>query len=303
MNDLYDLFATQKEVSLSSMEYQPVDREEWITRKQQERKALFDKIEVTVQEMQSSGETFQNYLDVQSRFDRYSVSNAVLITAQLPEATQLRTFDDWKEAGMFVAKGAEAISILEPGKEYQKEDGSTGVNYNVKKVFDISQTNGTRREFLRVPRDERALLRALISGAPCKMAISDEIPEKFNALYKPEEKTIHIRQGLDGPAIFRALTQELACAHMDKGNFNRNDSFFTAYCVSYVLCQRYGVAPDGITFDRIPEQFSKMEVKQFRAELTKIREVANEMSSGINRNLEEQQKAKKAREQQNRDSR
>lgn len=36
---------------------------------------------------------FQPYLDVQARFDRYSVSNAVLIAAQCPEATRLADFD------------------------------------------------------------------------------------------------------------------------------------------------------------------------------------------------------------------
>ena len=300
MNDLYDLFDSQPATEGVAAEYQPVDRDAWIAKKQAERQNVFGLIDSTVQEMQGNGAVLQSYLDVQARFDRYSVSNAILIAAQMPEATRLQTFDGWKDEGVYVQKGQDAISILEPGKEYQREDGSTGVNYNVKKVFDVSQTNSRQREFLNVPRDERALLKALITNAPCKMAISDEIPERFNALYKPEEKTIHIRQGLDGPAIFRALTQELACAHLDKGDFKRNESFFTAYCVSYVLCKRYGVPSDGITFDHLPEQFSKMEVKEVRAELSKIRSTANEMSAGINRNLEAQ---RKTREQQDRDSR
>ena len=29
---------------------------------------------------------------------------------------------------------------MEPGKEYEREDGSTGTYYNAKKVYDISQT-------------------------------------------------------------------------------------------------------------------------------------------------------------------
>lgn len=43
-------------------------------------------------------------------------------------------------------RGADAITILEPGKEYTREkDGSTGVFYDPKKVFDISQTNSRQR--------------------------------------------------------------------------------------------------------------------------------------------------------------
>ena len=48
---------------------------------------------------------------------------------------------DWQEDGVKVSKGAKSLSILEP-VEYAKKDGSTGIAYNVKKVFDVSQTNG-----------------------------------------------------------------------------------------------------------------------------------------------------------------
>ena len=44
---------------------------------------------------------------------------------------------------MKIQKGAKSISILEP-VEYAKKDGTTGISYNVKKVFDVSQTNGKK---------------------------------------------------------------------------------------------------------------------------------------------------------------
>ena len=37
-------------------------------------------------------------------------------------------------------KNQKGIVILEPGDEYTREDGSIGVSYNPKKVFDITQT-------------------------------------------------------------------------------------------------------------------------------------------------------------------
>ncbi len=57
------------------------------------------------------------------------------------------------------------------------------------------------------------------------------------AAYQPQDKVILIRQGMDAPDIFRALSQELAHAHMDRGEYNRADCAFTAYCVSYMLCK------------------------------------------------------------------
>ena len=291
MDDLYELFDRQDEVETPV--YSPFDREEYKERKQAERDEAYGLIEGTTEKMQGSGELFQSYLDVQARMNRYSVSNAILITAQKPDALgPLKSYADWKEEGAYVNQGERSLSILEPGKEYQRADGSTGVNINVKKVFDVTQTNSRQRTTPTVTRDERLLLKSLISHAPCDMKPSEAIPEKVNAIYKPDDRTIYVRRGLDGPSIFRALAQELAHAHMDKGEYRRAENANAAYCVSYMLCKRYGVSTDTYTFTAMPEQYSKMASKEFRAELGKIREVAGEISRDMNRVLEAQERTK-----------
>ena len=80
-------------------------------------------------------------------------------------------------------------------KEYRREDGSVGVSYNVKKVFDISQTNAQRPAPKTLP-DDRSLLKALIHEPPCKVEVRDEVPDGRNVVYLPEEKTILVRRGL-----------------------------------------------------------------------------------------------------------
>lgn len=53
--------------------------------------------------------------------------------------------------------------ILEPGDSYTKEDdGSTGMNYNVKKVFDISQTSAMGTNLPPLKKDNKEILKALI---------------------------------------------------------------------------------------------------------------------------------------------
>lgn len=167
---------------------------------------------------------------------------------------------------------------MEPGDEYTREDGSVGVWYNAKKVFDISQTNSRQQAAPAVSHDPRLLLKALINNAPCKISISENLPENVYAAYQPQDKVILIRQGMDAPDIFRALSQELAHAHMDRGEYNRADCAFTAYCVSYMLCKRNSIAVDTFRFDRLPEAFKEMDAQGIRAELGKIRDVANEIS-------------------------
>ena len=296
-DNLYDLFEQQSTPDKSGRELPPFDMEEYKAHKQQEREDVFALIESTSEKMKSSGELFQTYLDVQARMDRYSVNNAIILTAEKPDATRLREFDDWKADGVYVKKNEKSIAILEPGKEYTREDGSIGTSINVKRVFDISQTDSRSRMAPAVTRDERLILKSLITDAPCVISISDNLANDINAIYSPESKTVFVRQGLDGQAIFRALTQELAHAHMARGNENyrRSENTFAAYCVSYILCKRNGVSVDTYNFNQIPEKYASMEGKEFRAELGKIREVANDMSRDMKRVLEAQERKTKER--------
>ena len=43
-------------------------------------------------------------------------------------------------------KDAQKVTILEPGKEYQRDDGSKAVGYNAKIVYDVSQTSAKDRQ-------------------------------------------------------------------------------------------------------------------------------------------------------------
>ena len=79
--------------------------------KKQERESAFAMIDETAQRMANDGSLFQSYLDVQARFDRYSVGNAVLITAQKADATQLSDFKGWKNNGVFIKKGESGIVL------------------------------------------------------------------------------------------------------------------------------------------------------------------------------------------------
>lgn len=285
-----DIFSTQATQEASGTE--PFNKEEWAAQKQKEREGVYAIADQTAEAMAADGGVFRSYLDVQARFDRYSVTNAILVAAQKPEATKLADFDTWKKRGAYIQRGAEAISILEPSKEYQREDGSIGVSYNVRKVFDISQTRSRQRPAPTVARDGRLLLKALISHAPCQIQISGELPENVNVRYVPERNAILLRQGMDAPTIFRGLSQELARAHIDKGNYACENPDFAAYSVAYMLCQRNGVSVEGFSFDRMPEGYAQMEPQAIRDEMGVMREVAEKIIGEMNRVFEAQEKPK-----------
>ena len=240
-----DIFNASAQKGTEDKSFVSFNKEEWAAQKKQERESAFAMIDETAQRMANDGSLFQSYLDVQARFDRYSVGNAVLITAQKADATQLSDFKGWKNNGVFIKKGESGIVLLEPGEEYTKEDGTVGVSYNSKKVFDISQTTAKAKDRPAMKRDERLLLKAIIHNAPCPIEISQKLPENINAVYRPDDKKIYVRPGLEAGDIFRGISQELAHAHLDDGAYKRSDHAFTAYCVSYVLCSRYTYGPAG----------------------------------------------------------
>ncbi len=71
------------------------DKQAWAEKKQAERSAVYVLIDETAADMTESGKSFRMGLDVMARFDRYSVGNILLITAQCPDATKLADFDTW----------------------------------------------------------------------------------------------------------------------------------------------------------------------------------------------------------------
>ena len=294
MNNYDDLFTANGENKDSKTE-RPFNKEEWAAKKQQERAEAFEMLDAATEEAVANPETFRDYLLIQSRFGKYSVSNALLISYQNNEATYLADFETWKEKGVFVQKGERGITLLEPGNEFTREDGTTGFSINVKKVFDISQTNSERSYSRRTP-DERRVLKALISSSPCDIRMTNELDGNVCARYVPKDDAIYIRQGLDGEDIFRSLSQEIVIANFAKNGVAREDCVFTAYCATYVLCERNGFDTGDFDFEKVPEMFKDAEPKAIRGQLDKIRDSANELSQDMNRIMEEQQKAKRSRD-------
>lgn len=252
---------------------------------------------------------FCQYLDIQSRFDRYTANNTLLIMAQMPEAQKLGDYGYWRDQGVYVKRmeRKNPVLILEPGKEYEREDGTVGTYYNAKKLYDISQTSMREKEPQKEQPDERQLIRALLSNPPANIVAAepDQMPADKGALFEPEENCIYVRKGMNAEQIFRSLTPELVFARFADGdqNYDRDEDAFHAYCASYMLCKKYGFDTKEFDFSHAPEFFEGMEPQEVRAELTKARNAANEISSrmakvlDVNRNQSQRQQPQQNREE------
>ena len=263
----------------------PFDKAEWAAQKQAQRKEAYELIDNTCSEMMADGESFRQYLDVQGRFDRYSVANAVLVSAQMPDATQLKDYNAWKQSRVYVNKDAQKIVILEPSKEYTRDDGTKAVGYNAKVVYDISETSAKDRQQAQEPKTMRELVSAMIDASPVPFVpVADlEIP----AYYDSKQQTIFIKTGLTEEQLFVSMAKEVSAAVFDfKHNESRDASDFKSFCVAYMVSTRYGVDTRGFSFDRLPREFSEMDTQVFKGELGSMRDVLGEIQSDMFKSLE-----------------
>ena len=277
--------------------YEPFDKDEWAEMKRIEREFAFNAIDETLEDIKSNPDDYRCFLEVMSNFERYSTGNILLITNQMPDATRLLDSKAISKTEGYVKKGERGIVLLEPGEEYTRDDGSVGVNFKTKKVFDISQTTIKDMSRAEVKYDSRLLLKALINNAPCEYDVAEKIEGDRNAYYNPTENKIYIKENMRAGDIFRALSQELAHAHLNTGDTTRNDNAYMAYSIAYVLCNKYGIESSDFTFKKIPERFADYDTKDIRKELNMIRTVVNDITNDMSKVLDKQRsdKSKDAR--------
>ena len=261
-----------------------LSKEEYADKKRAEIEKFYQMIDEAAAEVTSDPEKFRAFLDTQSRMDRYSAANALLIYQQYPEATQLKDFEDWSKENVKITKGAKSISILEP-VEYTKKDGTTGISYNVKKVFDVSQTNGRKAPAVSANRDPKALITTMLDVSPVQVEGIDELPYPgMAAFYNNEKQTLYVKRNVgDSVAVAQCVAQELGHAQLsiNSDTYSRRDMGFQAVCIGYMLCKKYGVDTQNFAIDRIPEELSSKEPKEIRAELSKTRNAMSDIHSRI----------------------
>ena len=265
-----------------------LSKEEYAEKKKAEKERVYQMVDDTAMQIVNDPEKFRAFLDTQSRMDRYSAANALLIFNQLPEATQLKDFDDWGKDNVKIVKGAKSISILEP-VEYARQDGTTGISYNVKKMFDVSQTNGRQTPAVSANRDPKALITTMLDACPVEVEATNELPyPNMAAFYNNEKQTLYVKRNVgDSVAVAQCVAQELGHAQLsiNSDTYSRMDMGFQAVCIGYMLCKKYGVDTQNFAIDRIPESLKEKEPKEIRAELSKTRNAMSEINSRISEEL------------------
>ena len=269
------------------------DKDTWLKQKQKDRNDAFASIDSEVKKF-TDIDKLNTYLNVQSRFGKYSVGNAVLIVASKPEAEKLADAKTWQKNGVYIKKGERGITILEPGEEFKREDGSTGVNYNAKKVFDISQTTAEKKSQESKNYDISKIISSLIQSSPVNVCRSSILPDDKNVYFNSRDNAIVIREGIPADEIVRELSKEIVSLRVGSEKTAKEGmTELRAYAVSYIVCKRYNIEPPVSDFKS--KLFDGLNAQAIRSELGKIRSEANSICNNIDRQLKPKAKSGDAR--------
>ena len=270
------------------------DREKFKEKKRAELEALYDAVNEEMLMIAEDPEKFSGYLRVQARFDRYTVTNAILLLHQFPDAQKLKTFEGWKRDGAYVGRGEKSISILEP-YSYTKADASMGRGFRIKKLFDISQTD------LRVSPStffygvsSRSLLRALLEASPVETEAAYDLDNGQGAVFDPEKQKVYIRRKLEPDDFFRAAAGSIAEAQLTEQGSSQENLSSKAEAAAFMLCVKYGIDPGSLRV-KMPKAAAQMEIKDIKAELSAIRKTFTGIADRADESIRVQRKAGRER--------
>ena len=271
-----------------------IDREKFKEKKRAELEALYDAVNEETLMIAEDPEKFSAYLRVQARFNRYTVTNAILLLHQFPDAQKLKTFEGWKRNGASVKRGEKSISILEP-YSYTKADGNTVKGFRIKKLFDISQTDlkQSPAPFLSGV-SSRSLLRALLEASPVGAEAVDTLDHGKDAVYDQEKQKIYIRRMLEPDDFFRAAAVSIAEAQLAEQGGSQEELRSRAEATAFLLCVKYGIDPGSLRV-KMPEAAAQMEIKDIKAELSEVRKTFTGIADRADESIRVQRKAGRER--------
>lgn len=218
---------------------------------------LLKKLAEGVSKLTSSGE-WQRYLDVQSRFHRYSFGNVLLIAAQCHGATRVAGYSTWKKMNRFVRKGETAIWILAPmayksSEVEEQRDERIVRGFKFVPVFDIAQTEG--EELLSVcsrldgddPSGHYARLLGVAGSIGFKV-LDHAFDGSTNGDCAHGEHRIRVETRNPPAQRVKTLVHEIAHALLHESFDSRALAELEAESTAYVVCQALGIDSASYSF-------------------------------------------------------
>lgn len=284
MNEVDDLLGKDKQKKNNNF-----NKEQWKENQNRKRKIANEIAEDMSLKVVKDGELFKNYLNLQSIFSKYSVSNCLIILNSNKDAMQIKDKKSWEELGYQVNEQEieKPITILEPviakgGARY----------YNPKDEYDVSQTNANKPEYKIYT--NKQILQALLDICEVEKQVVDRLENgEIGVEYKEEEQKLYMCRGMQPSKLIQAIAQEMANIDMVDSE-NTELKAFKTYCISYMLCKRYDIDVTNFEFNDLPNDIKNIsDGKEIRQELDNIRKTFEKLNKDISNYIDEKFKEDK----------
>lgn len=273
------------------------NKDEYAKEKAQEVKNLVNKIEDGVREFMTS-DKFKDYLNVMSKFHKYSFSNSLLIAFQRPDSTVVAGYTTWKKLGRQVNKGSKSIKILAPapyktkveteivnpitGKKEKTEQELTKMAFKTVSVFDISDTNGKELpklcEELKGEAKHLDIVKEVTKELTGIEVVYENIKGGAKGYFAPLKNKIAIKNGLsklhEEKTIIHELSHALLHSNMKADGITRSAAETQAEATAYVVCQKFGLDTGNYSFPYLTSWASNAELVDLKESLKVIQQTS-----------------------------
>lgn len=171
---------------------------------------LTGKVDSTFDKLVSSGH-FGDIITTMAKFPRYSLENAILITAQAPQATQLLESKTWdSKYQKRIKKGEKSIKVLAPAKKKGRNENEP--QCRVVSMFDAAQLQGGAPEI--EPKKQLSdtqldgLIDRLTKAAPFEVRL-DTLGDDKLAEFNAQDNTITFNNAADKQDIAKAIISNI----------------------------------------------------------------------------------------------
>lgn len=237
--------------NINANNYKHNNKKAWVEQQKKDRQQVYDTMDRMATIVSNDNQKFQEYLNIQSRFSKYSVGNCLVILEKAPKSTHIKDKESWEDKGIDLIENPKHIMILEPVKN------NGVIYYNPKKVYDISQTNSPKQDE-NINYNVRAILQALLYECPVpRKAVETLSNGQIGSEYNQTDNVLYVCKNMDIETLFRTFCQEIAKIEM-KDELNGNMKNFKSYCISYMLCKKYGIDVSSFNFSSLPSELTTL---------------------------------------------
>lgn len=266
-------------------------------------------------------DNYKNFLEGMSHFNNYSVRNIQLIKAQLPEASMVASFNEWKKRNGHVNKGEKALYVQAPVTVIKKDvDGKPIINsetgeketftyFKPVPVFDISQVSPVEGKKLNLPKMGEVIpsqitkeyyqnvYRSLrdISQKENGIPIRFRELEKSDGSYSPKTNEITIKKGMTYEQTLSTLIHEMAHSELHnkkslterfEGKLTRSSKELQAESIAYVVSNHLGFDTSNDSFAYLASWSKEQDgLENLKAQLEIVQEEASSLMKRIDKHL------------------